>query len=342
VRPANAPLTVRSAVSGQGTGLVDGGPEGLLGPLDALLDLSIIIVNWNTQALLCQCLASIMGDRGALQVETIVVDNASRDGSADMVQSAFPLVRLLVNGRNVGFARANNQAMRLAHGRHVMLLNSDTLVRPGALAAMVRYLDDHPQVGALGPRLLNADGTLQPSAHPFPDVARDTLRIAGASAWSFLRRFAGRPPRAASPSVAPSGPVDWLVGACLVIRRAAIEDVGVLDEGYFFGAEEVDLALRLRQHAWENVYLAEAVVVHLGSQSWLHMTPTRVAWFYTGRLRFFRLHYSPWQCFVQRLAIVVVALGHITPLLLRRHRSTDDQRWLSAFAQVLARAALGG
>ncbi len=323
----------------QGAPPVDEGPEGLLAPLDTMLDLSIVIVNWNTRVLLRQCLASIKEDVGALHVELIVVDNASRDDSVDMVWREFPDVRLLVNARNVGFARANNQAMRVAHGRYVMLLNSDTIVRLGALPAMVRYMDGHPAVGALGPRLLNGDGTVQPSAHPFPDVARDTLRIAGASTWSLLRRLSRRPSSgAAAPASARTGPVDWLVGACLVVRREAIEGAGVLDEGYFFGNEEVDLALRLRQQGWRNVYLDEAEVVHLGSQSWLHMTPTRVVWFYTGRLRYFRLHYSPWQRLIQRLAIAAVALSHIIPLLARRRRSSDDQKRLSAFAQVLARA----
>lgn len=312
---------------------------GVLGPLDATLDLSIVIVNWNTQVLLRQCLTSILKDAEALHVELIVVDNASRDSSVAMVRREFPDARLLVNGRNVGFARANNQAMRHAHGRYVMLLNSDTIVRPGALAVMVRYMDGHPAVGALGPRLLNGDGTVQPSAHPFPDVARDTLRIASASTWSLLRRLSRRPSSdAALPASVRTGPVDWLVGACLVVRREAIEGVGVLDEGYFFGNEEVDLALRLRQHGWRNVYLDEAEVVHLGSQSWLHMTPTRVVWFYTGRLRYFRLHYSPWQRLIQRLAIAAVALSHIIPLVARRCRSSDDQKRLSAFAHVLARA----
>ena len=155
------------------------------------VDLSIVIVNWNTCDLLAQCLESVASqkltvnseqsavtdhqplstDHCSLFTETIVVDNASTDGSVAMVRERFPSVRLIENQSNVGFARANNQALALCQGRYVLLLNSDTVVHPGALKALVEFMDAHPQAGAAGARLLNGDGTLSPPASPCSPLA---------------------------------------------------------------------------------------------------------------------------------------------------------------------------
>jgi GT2 family glycosyltransferase len=312
-----------------------------LGEPKASLDVSIAIVNWNTGDLLRGCLTSLEGAMGSLDYEVIVVDNASRDDSVVMVARDFPDVRLLVNERNLGFAVATNQALRLARGRYLVLLNSDTLALPGAFSTMISYLDAHPRAGALGPRLLNADRSLQESAFRFPDMMRDAMTLAR----SHLVPGTGRPARQDGQAVLRSfthtGPVDWIYGACLVLRREALAEIGLLDEGYFFGNEEVDICLRLRKRGWRVVYLTDAAIVHFGAQSWLHMAPTRVTWFYVGRLRYFKMHYSWWECLLQRAAIAVIAAGQVTRLLLRRHRSRDDGLRLAAFARVLARALAG-
>ncbi len=144
------------------------------------MNLSIIIVNWNTRELLAQCLQSVEQNVRTFKrsnVQTFVVDNASTDGSAAMVRERFPWVTLIENTENVGFARANNQALRQSAGRYIVLLNSDTKVLPGALPTLVDFMDVHPEAGACGPRLLNADGSLQPSCHPILTPGREFWRL---------------------------------------------------------------------------------------------------------------------------------------------------------------------
>ncbi|MEZ4515331.1 MAG: glycosyltransferase family 2 protein, partial [Chloroflexota bacterium] len=222
----------------------------------AICDLSIIIVNWNTRQLLAGCLSSVISEQLSvtshqplitdhrslitghcpLVTETIVVDNASSDGSAATVRERFPAVHLIENGRNTGFALANNQGICHSRGRYVMLLNSDTVVHPGALQTLVAFMDAHPEVGACGPRLLNGDGSLQPSVHPMLTPGREFWRL------SFLEHLS---PRATYPvdrwdTVTPR-PVEVIKGACLVLRRSALHQTGLLDDRYFMYTEEVDL-----------------------------------------------------------------------------------------------------
>jgi GT2 family glycosyltransferase len=177
-----------------------------------MIDISIIIVNWNTRELLCQCLGSIQETSSGIAYEMIVVDNGSTDGSVRAVREAFPLVRLIANTENLGFARANNQGIRASRGQHILLLNSDTLVRPGALAALVRFLNQHSDVGIVGPELLNTDGTVQLSWAAFPTLWSE---IRGKN-FRVRRRYATR-------DGCEAYNVDWIGGACLLIRRATIE-----------------------------------------------------------------------------------------------------------------------
>lgn len=245
------------------------------------LDISIIIVNWNTRDLLADCLNSIARTAAGMAHEIIVVDNASSDGSREMVREHFPHVRLLVNAGNVGFAKANNQAIQASAGRYVLLLNSDTVVLPGALPALVRFMDAHPQVGIVGAKLLNRDGTLQPSWARFPTV------------WSELL---GRNSRARERYLTREGAlafaVDWVGGACFMICRAVVEEVGLLDEGYFMYSEEMDWCFRVRQKSWLVCYYPEAQVVHLGRQSSRQASLRMKAELYQSKLTFFHKHYG--------------------------------------------------
>ncbi len=226
------------------------------------LDLSVIVVSWNTRQLLADCLRSVYDSANDLALEILVVDNASRDGSAEMVRDMFPSVHLVQNGANVGFARANNQALMLAAGRHVMLLNSDTVVLSGALQTLVEFMDAHADAGACGPRLLNADGTLQPSCHPDLTAWREFWRL------TFLDRLWHR----ASYSM-ERWPVDTpcrvevIKGACLVLRRSALDAVGLLDERYFVYTEEMDLCHRLAHAGWALYWVPEAQIIHYGGSS---------------------------------------------------------------------------
>lgn len=256
-------------------------------------DLSIIIVNWNTRDLLAACLDSLAASSFQLpastfnlqtaNLETIVVDNASSDGSAAMVCARFPWVQLVVNHENVGFARANNHGIALAQGRYVLLLNSDTELRPGALDALVGFMDAHPASGACGPRLLNADGTLQPGAHPMLTPGRELWRLL------FLERLH---PRATYPmrrwDTAAPRRVEVIKGAALLLRRSALDQVGPLDDGYFMYTEEVDLCYRLAAVGWELWYVPSAEVVHYGEASSKQVREDMYVQLYRSKVQFYR------------------------------------------------------
>jgi glycosyltransferase involved in cell wall biosynthesis len=204
-------------------------------PMKPRPDLSIIIVNWNTRALLADCLASIAASNTACQLEIFVVDNASNDGSPEMVAAEFPQVRLIRNTRNRGFAAANNQAIGLAGGRHVLLLNSDTIVHPGVLDASAAYMDANPEVGIMGCRVLNADGSVQISCGRFPTLTNLLLLTSGLFK---VRGFA------AAQRYRMDGwqrdcerDVDVISGCYLLARADAIRTVGMLDESFFFFGE---------------------------------------------------------------------------------------------------------
>ncbi|NLF01330.1 MAG: glycosyltransferase family 2 protein [Anaerolineales bacterium] len=229
------------------------------------VDVSIIAVNWNTRDLLAQCLRSVEATgetRQELNVQTCVVDNASTDGSAGMVREHFPWVRLIANTENLGFARANNQALRQVAGRYIALLNSDTEVHTGALETLVAFMDAHPEAGACGPLLLNADGTLQPSCHPVLTPGREFWRLL------FLERLW---PRATYHQHLwdreTPREVEVIKGACLVLRREALDQVGLLDEQYFMYSEEMDLCHRLQQAGWQLYWVPQAKVTHYGEAS---------------------------------------------------------------------------
>ena len=248
--------------------------------------LSIIIVNWNTRDLLAACLESVHQDVETLagwSVETFVVDNASSDGSPQMVRERFPWVRLIENEENLGFAAANNQALRQARGRYALLLNSDTEVQPGALAALVEFMAAHPQAGAVGARLLNADGSLQPSCHPMLTPGREFWRLI------FLDRLW---PRATYPlgrwDLATPRQVEVIKGACLLLRREALAQVGLLDEAYFMYTEEVDLCYRLAEAGWELWWLPSARVIHREAQSTRQAAAKMYVQLYRSKVHFYR------------------------------------------------------
>lgn len=244
--------------------------------------LSIVIVNWNTETLLRDCLASIAANPPEGACEVIVVDNASTDGSAAMVRDVFPEVRLLANGENVGFAGANNQGIEASSGEMILLLNADTVVRAGALETLLRFMENHPEAGAAGARLLNPDGSLQHSCSPLPTLLGEGLHLfhldyrqrRAMQAWDVSR------PR----------PVDVLLGACMLLRRAAVEQVGLLDEGYFMYSEEVDYCRRLQDAGWTLYWAPEAEVVHYGGQSTRQAATEMFLRLYAGKLRYFRKH----------------------------------------------------
>lgn len=255
------------------------------------MDLSIIIVNWNTRDFLAQCLQSLEESaekQGSLGVETFVVDNASTDGSSQMVREYFSQVCLIENARNVGFALANNQAIRQSQGRYVLLLNSDTEVHPGALEKMVQFMNTHPQSAGCGPLLLNGDGSLQASCHPMLTPGREFWRL------MFLDRLWHRATYMQTQwDRKTARQVEVIKGACFMLRRAALDQVGLLDEQYFMYTEEMDLCYRLIQAGWSLWWVPQAEVVHYGEASSRQMAEEMYIQLYRSKVQFHRKFGGP-------------------------------------------------
>lgn len=229
------------------------------------LALSIIIVSWNVQHDLRACLDSLRAN-GETPHEVIVVDNASHDGTIAMLQQDFPDVRLIANSDNRGFAAANNQGLAVATGQFLLLLNPDTLVPEGGLGTLVSFASAHPEAGVVGPRLLNADGSLQHSCRRFPTVWAALFR------HTFLGRFfpnAHWQREYLMSDWVHDAPreVDWVSGACLLIRREAFTQVGGLDEAFYWGSEDVDYCYRMHRAGWKVLYAPQPAVTHLIGRS---------------------------------------------------------------------------
>jgi len=239
-------------------------------------DVSIIIVNYNTRVLLQQCLESIYEARSGIAFETIVVDNASGDQSAALVRERFPRVILIENPTNSGFSKANNTGIRIARGRYLLLLNSDTIVLPGALDKLVRFMDERGDIAAVGPMLLNEDGSLQRSWFNFPSIFKTFCHITGITgiihklaAFDSIARFLQADGTHAFliKEVPEPMQVDYLLLACLLIRREVFASIGLLDENLFFYHEDCELGYRIRKEQLQIYYLPDSRIIHLGGSS---------------------------------------------------------------------------
>lgn len=266
------------------------------------VDLSIVIVAWNVRDLVLDCLASIRDAKLGLTYEVIVVDNGSVDATVESVARQFPETRIVALPKNIGFGAGNNRGLEVMRGRHAVLLNSDTIVLPGGLEACVRFLDEHPDVGAVGPQLLNPDRTKQNCIHNSPTLVSEIV------GQSFLRRVF--PKRWPSKRVDYAGPVEVeaVLGACLFARREVIRQVGLIDEDYFFFLEETDWCHRMRAAGWRVFHLPDAHVIHLYGESTKKKLPlrTRIE-YYRSRYIFFRKNRSR-AVYLALRAIVLVKI----------------------------------
>lgn len=264
-----------------------------------MVDISVIIVNWNTRDLLAQCVDSIVEHADGLSLEIIVVDNASTDDSVAMLRQNYPTVRVIANSSNVGFARANNQAMQVAQSDYFLLWNSDAFATPGALQALLAVARQQPQAGIVGAQLRNADGSFQASFTAFPGLWQEFLILTGLGRALYGNTYPSRgPAEDAGPQI-----VDYVEGACLLVSRAAFLQVGGLDEGYFMYAEEVDWCYAMQAAGWQVWYQPLARVVHLGGASSRGRRTGREADLYRSRVRFFRKHYGPGQAQLLKMLI---------------------------------------
>ena len=239
--------------------------------------LTVSIVNASRRDTLLPLLESLAGE----EAEVVVLDNASGDGSAEAVRERFPGVRVLEQPFRAGFGANHNRVIRATEGRYVLLLSHDAEPEPGAVRRLVAFADEHPRAGAVAPRLRYPDGALQPSAWRFPTpavAALSTLTLARAG----VVQSRGEAPRR----------VDWAMGAALLLRRAALDEVGLFDEGYFMYSEETDLCLRLARAGWERWFVPDAVVVHHESALRDELPRERIAEEWRSRHRFWREHHS--------------------------------------------------
>jgi GT2 family glycosyltransferase len=246
-------------------------------------------VSWNTRAILRDCLRTIYAQTKTVPFEVIVVDNASHDGSAEMVKADFPQVVLLANTTNRGFAAANNQGIEVAQGRYVLLLNSDTLVLDGAIDKMVAFADEHPEAAAVACRVLNADRTWQPTAFMFPSALNLLLSALYLNKLLPRSRFFGRE-RMTWWNGLDMQAVEVVAGCFLLVRRAAVRQVGVLDESYFMYGEESDWCYRFHKAGWKVLYTPAAQIVHLGGASSVQIKGPMCLQLRASTLLFIRKH----------------------------------------------------
>ena len=247
-----------------------------------------------------------------------MVDNGSTDGSVELVKNCFPWVKLLVNQENQGFARANNQALRLARGRCLLLLNADTVVLGDGLSIMVDFMDRHPKVGVIGCQLLNPDGSLQTSSYSFPTLFTILVSTYGLKRLlpvRFLREsFLGRLLEGHFGHLSRHDQVrsvDFVTGACMMVRREMVEQVGLLDEHFFFYAEEIDWCRRIRKAGWQVYFIPQAQVVHHIGQS-SRQSKEALALLYRSRCYYFWKHHGRISLCILRLIVLPALLLQTT------------------------------
>ncbi len=266
------------------------------------MELSVIIVNWNTRDLMLRCIQSVHKGLENINVEIIVVDNGSTDGSAEAIRERYPAIELIENRDNLGFAKANNQAILLSKGRYLLLLNPDTHVLNGAIFKMVSFMEATPKAGIVGPQLLNADGSRQNSIANFPTLATELLNKS-LLRWLFPDKYPGKERDYLEPVE-----VESVIGACMMVRRKALEEVGLLDENYFLFMEETDWCYRMKRAGWGVYHLPCAEVIHFQGKS-----AERERWkakieYYRSRYHYFKKNKGRFQHFLLMIGLVAKLL----------------------------------
>lgn len=302
-------------------------------------DVSILIVNWNGKEMLRRLLRSIEENRLELRTQIIVVDNASVDGSADMVQQDFPEVHLIRNDRNIGFGRANNQAAKAADARILVLLNNDTVVLRGSLQTLVQFIRKNPAVVAVGPQMLDGEGKPQSSGRNLPNLPA-VLHSIHLIKWTRMSRQSYRKYRKTGCDPTQEGPVQQIPAACLAIRRLAFEQCGGFDEGYEFGVEDVDLCARLAPLG-AIYYLPVAQIKHSGGVS------SRANWnqvnraYVCGWARYLRKHHGLPAAWFYKLAATLDIPLRLCVLSIRwlKHWKRGDAAELQRTAANLSAVA---
>lgn len=272
-------------------------------------DLSIIIVSWNVKEMIAGCLRSIEVEQqtGEIDaVETIVVDNNSSDGTAAFIQSDFPWVILKACQNNLGFSGGNNLGIRISRGRMVLLLNPDTIIHSGSLAILVNSLKANPTYGILGPRLLNSDGSLQPSCYPSPTLIREFWRL-----FYLDKLYPHGIYRMKKWDSKNLRSVDNIMGAGMLLRREIVDTVGLMDEDYFMFSEEIDYCKRVRSAGWDIGWEPRAIFTHFGGGSTRQVREKMFIQLYRAKVYYFRKHYGHLSASIYKVILYLAAWARI-------------------------------
>lgn len=268
------------------------------------MDVSIIIVAWNVRQLVYDCLKSVYDETKGINFEVIYVDNASEDGSVEMVKKEFPDVRIIENQKNEGFIRANNQAIEISRGRYVLLLNSDTLVLDNAIAKTVKFADEHPEAAAVGCKVFYADRSLQRDCFMYPSLLNMLISATYLNKIFPKSKFFGRE-RMTWWDFNDVREVQTICGCYSLVRMEAIKQVGVMDEAYYVYGDDPDWCYRFNKAGWKNLFMPHAQIIHYGGQNTSHRPEKFKLQLYGSILIFMRLHRSRLE-FI--LACILVAL----------------------------------
>jgi GT2 family glycosyltransferase len=286
------------------------------------MDCSIIILSFNTKDLTVNAIRSVFSSKTGYHYEIIVVDNASADNSVQFIRNEFPQVQLIENKMNVGFAKANNQGMKIAKGKYVLLLNSDTIVEPDTLDVMIRFMNEHPRIGASGCKIVLPDGSLDKACkRGFPTPSASFYYVFGLS-----RMFPNNPKlnqyQLGHLDPDRDYPVDCLVGAFMMVRREAIDRVGLLDEDFFMYGEDIDWCYRIKQSGWEIYYYPYVRITHYKGAS-SRKKPFKIIYeFHRAMVLFHRKHYQKqYSWLINVLVYAGISVKFTLSLLLNRFGS---------------------
>lgn len=288
------------------------------------MKLSICIVNWNTRDLLTQCIKSVYETTHGFAYEIIVVDNNSSDNSVDQVRKMFPDVRLIVNNENRGFAAANNQAIKVAQGEYVLLLNSDTVVLSNALEILVKFMDKHPEAGACGSKRIKPDGSLDMTVRGEPTIMGTLFHLLGLNKVFPDNRYARK-----------YYLTDWdhntlrevpkIGGACLMLREKTLDQVGLLDERFFMYGEDVDLCYRIKGGGWRIYYVPQSVIIHYLGGSSRKASYRMIGAYYKSIYLFYKKHYAkPPFSYFNWLVFSGIALRAVITMLLNVFKKSKE------------------
>jgi GT2 family glycosyltransferase len=306
--------------------------------------LSIILVSYNTRDMLDNCLSSVLINKTNLELEVFVIDNASTDGSAQMVRKKYPGVNLIENSENLGFAKANNQAIHKAGGQYLLLLNTDTIILPGTLTIMVDFLDVNLEVGAVGAKLVDQDLNSQTSCRHFPTLFTVLSQFFGLSSMFPKSKIFGWYDMGYWDH-GQTRKVDCVPGTSLLVRKKVVQEVGLLDENYFMYFEDTDWCYRITRAGWKVVFLPDAKVIHLGgisaakSNRGLFYDRTLTRELFDSLFYYFRKFHGGFSVLILRililLSLVMRMLKWIFAFMFRRITEKEFSYKMWSFSQMI-------